>query len=551
MLKFPETATDFSNLRFSPSLELSNWLVGLKTAEPISMAPDDSDAVQFVEVGNGYSLDKGVTYARGTIFIRHFYARLLDAIWEHDRVALIGNPGIGKSCFQDYVLLRMAHGGSEHIQKFGYSRNCVIRQVGKEFFEVFLIEEGKAFTVKPYDSTFLNALDPSKCLYLYEPGNNKRTEPQIMNLKSLATVSPNHKRIKEYLKNSGTPMFMPTWTWDELKQVGSYLRRLHPHNTLYSEDSIMTRFEQFGGILRYVVPASEGFLVGVNRKQEAALTQVDFSVLLHENTAIDGDGTYNVSHFLLHYVVDQENFLYFRLAFHSNVYKKVVADVISKKQFPQLFQAAAECARGINSSSAWRTLEVIVPIMWERGVEWTIKKSPAHHPEITLPKKLSYNFLHEKLCPKSPGDMVEDKIYVPGNPSYPFVEMFFKHRGIVHGIQCKSGTTPQSPKVSATFLFREKIGLKDTDDLYVWYVTFQNIAEEWWKVLEKGLKPSAKEIGKLSAEKRLRLQNVCASTRFGLLAHDFDVTRVTYCQPGDGSHAAHAASSSRVCPPTW
>jgi adenine-specific DNA methylase len=54
MLESPDTATDISNLRFNPSRKLSDWLVRLRTAEPISMKPGHSDAVQFVELGNGY-----------------------------------------------------------------------------------------------------------------------------------------------------------------------------------------------------------------------------------------------------------------------------------------------------------------------------------------------------------------------------------------------------------------------------------------------------------------------------------------------------------------
>jgi hypothetical protein len=38
-------------------------------------------------------------------------------------------------------------------------------------------------------------------------------------------------------------------------------------------------------------------------------------------------------------------------------------------------------------------------------------------------------------CPKSPDEMAPDVLYVPQDPSYPFVEAHFKRKGKVHGIQ--------------------------------------------------------------------------------------------------------------------
>jgi hypothetical protein len=63
--------------------------------------------------------------------------------------------------------------------------------------------------------------------------------------------------------------------------------------------------------------------------------------------------------------------------------------------------------------------------MWERGVEWITK-------QVSW-KRLAEKYHTSASTRKDPEKVEEDKMYVPGDPSYPFVEMFFKHAGVVHG----------------------------------------------------------------------------------------------------------------------
>jgi hypothetical protein len=124
-------------------------------------------------------------------------------------------------------------------------------------------------------------------------------------MKSVATVSPNRDRIKEYTKKGALKFYMPTWDLEELKQIGAYLRKLPTALDLYSETGIEERFISFGGILRYVLPSSQAFLEQAVEDQEQAAKSVDYSTLLAEGATIDSDGGKNVSHFLLQYDVDR------------------------------------------------------------------------------------------------------------------------------------------------------------------------------------------------------------------------------------------------------
>jgi hypothetical protein len=97
--------------------------------------------------------------------------------------------------------------------------------MGMREFQVFLIHESKVFLVS-YAPTFLHAFDPKNCLYLYEPGKDKSNEPGSVEMKSVATVSPNRIVSKSTPKGR-----MPTWELDELKQIGAYLANQPPKIT--------------------------------------------------------------------------------------------------------------------------------------------------------------------------------------------------------------------------------------------------------------------------------------------------------------------------------
>jgi D-lyxose ketol-isomerase len=80
---------------------------------------------------------------------------------------------------------------------------------------------------------------------------NQRLLSSSLSIQSLRTAAYSRVHIK-----GGLSLFMPIWTWHELKHVGSYLRRSSPHEPLYSEDSITERFERSRSILRHALPAS-------------------------------------------------------------------------------------------------------------------------------------------------------------------------------------------------------------------------------------------------------------------------------------------------------
>jgi hypothetical protein len=507
---------------FTPSPSLTSWLARLKNAKPIPADPalNISNAVKVVKLGNDCNLDPEVKNARGTIFIRPCYAKLFRVIWKLDKVALIGNPGVGKSCFQEYVLLRIVQSTLGHFTKIKKPPSCVIRQVGTKCFQLFLIKAGEAYEVTPYRPDFLNRFDPEKCLYLFEPGNDKVTEPDHGLLKTIATVSPNPLRIKEYTKKGAMRIYMPTWKLNELKQIGTYFRRsVRKCDVGFSEADIEERFDMFGGILLYIFPFSAANLEQILENQKQARKRVSYSVLLSEGAIIDSDGVDNVSHFFLQYDVDETTFRSFKLRFSSFGQRYLIEFGVKLQDYNEIRKLLSECARGLHPARRSQYLEIGVPLMRYHGVEWTKIRGAS----VSLPRKLELSFTSKDNWPKA-ADMKENIIYTPADCNYPFVEAYFKYEGKVHGIQCKSGTMAKAPAASPGLTFRDKIELTDTEDLYIWYIVFSDSAEAWSKTVEKGFTDASRK--KLDKDQKKGMKNVKKSTHFGVLTHDFPIAPI-------------------------
>ena len=86
----------------------------------------------------------------------------------------------------------------------------------------------KVFTsddVRALVASMLKFMDPDNSLYLFEPVESL-TEPVYYPnraIRTIATCSPNPVRYKEFCKNGAVKFYMPCWTLEELKSLGSYI----------------------------------------------------------------------------------------------------------------------------------------------------------------------------------------------------------------------------------------------------------------------------------------------------------------------------------------
>jgi len=119
--------------------------------------------------------------------------------------------------------------------------------------------------------------DPATTLYLFEPGEYKG-EPYYLQLEcqTFATVSPDLSRYKEFCKNGAQMLYFPCWSLEDLKSAGRYLRDrdLLPKTDFYSEESIRSRFEEFGGIFQHVFPENPERVYDLITQRERTVRRV-------------------------------------------------------------------------------------------------------------------------------------------------------------------------------------------------------------------------------------------------------------------------------------
>jgi hypothetical protein len=265
---------------------------------------DLSDTLQ-VYKWTGYGT--GDSVAPNSLFIREFYPALLSEIRESHNAILLGNPGIGKSWFQFYYLARILNPDLGTLPP-DMDGSCdppevIIREVCGKDIQIYFVKEKIAHSFK-YDrgqlASFCKMFDPKKSLYLFEP---KRVyhEPTETMMPTLATVSPDIRRYKEFQKRGASRIFLPTWSEQELLDAGKHMREVSKRTELYSDEKIHQRFELFGGIFRHVFISKSNQVEDLKVQQNRAIVDVTKTKLLAGDLEKETD--VSISHFVCQFDV--------------------------------------------------------------------------------------------------------------------------------------------------------------------------------------------------------------------------------------------------------
>ena len=159
-----------------------------------------------------------------------------------------------------------------------------------------------------------------------EPGSS-HNEPYRgrHTIKTCITASPDERRFKEFHKNGAVKLYMPVWKLEELHIVGKDVvtnTTCEHTKRMLTEQQIEERFRRFGGIIQYVISASDDYIQDMRSNQTTAISRTK-----PEDIYVDGDNITNmdqtksnVSHFVLQYHVymDVPNlFREFRMCYAS------------------------------------------------------------------------------------------------------------------------------------------------------------------------------------------------------------------------------------------
>ena len=213
------------------------------------------------------------TKLKDVVFVRNFYDALLTTILHRFadvdflNVLLLGNQGIGKSTFQAYLLYRLINGRND--PSLAIKPEVIIRHISgsEKCYEVYILGSGKVYTATAL-SLIVEERALGKILRLYEPDTDRSPPPNTGNLMTLSTLSLYSPRVKEIKKKSTATLYMPVWTKPELVALGRYYhRRLPDSEVKYDDETVARRYDQYGGIIRFVLPSSVEKEIEVKEKR--------------------------------------------------------------------------------------------------------------------------------------------------------------------------------------------------------------------------------------------------------------------------------------------
>lgn len=237
---------------------------------------------------------------------RRVHGALLQAIRDKLHVALVGNPGIGKSVFQQYYLARVFNEklyGPLPADYFGNTAlpEVVVRQIGANRTELYFVPERKFAVMRDSPNLLLGAFEPQRTIFLFEPGKDICEPEWYPEIPTSAYVSPNISRYKEFVKRGAEMLYNPVWDLDEILSVARVMRSepSFPDEMrgLYEDTEVEKRFNEFGGILRYCLPQRPSVLMDARERQKNALREAGKSNLIRFETIEHPEVSQHLAHF--------------------------------------------------------------------------------------------------------------------------------------------------------------------------------------------------------------------------------------------------------------
>jgi hypothetical protein len=256
---------------------------------------------------------------------------------------------------------------------------------------------------------------------------------------------------------------MPCWSLDELRLAGKVLREkgLVPKEVSFADQDIVQRYQQFGGIIRYVLPASELNLKEAKLHQLDRVAEQDEQIqLMSANPDIEKkeNGRPHVSHFLLQYDVDPQTFDCRGVKIASPQIFEDLAHTISNKSLTEGCVSLRNMFDGFLTQQSFKFELVVANGITRKSLKWQIhdKESQQWRP---------FQFPDLKLrcfaIDRTPAfaQMETGLLYRIDDPHFPLVDIFFKSaEDEVTGIQVTFAASHAKPR-TVFELFRKKLRL--------------------------------------------------------------------------------------------
>ena len=282
------------------------------------------------------------------------------------RMAITGNPGIGKSVFLFYVLWRLS---------LICTTETVILRREKDEGRILVFQRNDCWITKNPD--LIDQYLDDKCTW-YLTDTLSKPPGEIVKAVTIVVSSPATKHYSEFLKHSATDIlrFLPVWSLEEL----------HASCSLFStmEDQVTERHTLIGGLVRFVLEKKEQDL---RKLINEAMNKTDFGKLKNINMQ-EKDKVDEFSHRVIHFIIDSETFEKCGLQFSSEF---VLNEALTRLQLTTIQKQTEFLLRtenvGVLGSYRGHVFEAIAHTKISQGGKFRIRPLDGGNEEVLqLPK---------------------------------------------------------------------------------------------------------------------------------------------------------------------
>jgi hypothetical protein len=261
-----------------------------------------------------------------------------------------GNPGIGKSTWLNYALVRFLQDGY-----------VVVLERAKAS-DYFVFRDGICTHKENQVNPFLLSELPEKAVYLFDPDEND-SHPLESNVFTIVASSPQEKHYKALKKLRAGRYYFPCWSLEELQ-----VAKPSSMDALRVEEL----FLKWGGIPRYVFDDDQKKLLGELKEM---VDHVDLELVEKSRytAEIPEHKQQSLSHMLVHYVV-KEPYDQGELDFASDLIGRSIIEAAVRSDYKKLIRHYEEVRRqdwlGAYYGHLWEHLcHEIIPLGTKEGLK--------------------------------------------------------------------------------------------------------------------------------------------------------------------------------------
>ena len=453
---------------------------------------------------------------------------VFSAIRRHRKAVLLGNPGIGKSWWQwQYLLYSLCPDVYVKLLKnteFPFNHeNCrefpsVIIRYDAYWKETIVFKLNDVSNTSQSGSTvavemtndashlysICKRLDQQHTVLLFEPGAaTYSTVPYkgLINMSVVATVAPDERHYKEFVKNHGLRVYLPCPSKPEIIAIAAFMRShvtpllpLHGFETA----SVEKRIDTLGPFPRYVLADSrtKAGLADVGITRDQAVKGLHGQALQHlaqlSPIEISSDTSRAlVSHWFLCFEVNRSHVRpYFAASTYLVVSSKSTMEIVRSKynlvEFDVKVRALQKLHRlGTVGNFAlereWLEDLFAYHATSGAGLKWRV-----HFPSNTVARDsnetIQIKISNTRMQSVAVGAMTDDTLYYRMESWFPFVDGVWTQHGRLYAFQATTSRThPKSVDTFRCALQRLEIDERELSSyqLTIYYVMMPRCFDHW------------------------------------------------------------------------